>query len=176
MLRLYKKEGGTLRYWEALVNEEAVTVHWGIVGETGEEKQVPLPKDEDPDMVVAQEAEPLVDAGYEDPELEEMKPLVVQYALQGKGSGQDFEKRHTVESIINDTLGWTGNGEVEGAETQPGRMNVFFRVMDVEIALRTLREALESEEVLEGATFAEVPDEGEPRVLWPPVHAVPFTL
>jgi predicted DNA-binding WGR domain protein len=176
VLRLYKKEGDTLRYWEAWVHEDSVTVHWGIVGQTGEEKVLPLPADEDPDMVVAQQAEPLVDAGYDEPEIDSMAPLVVQYALQGKGSGQDFEKRHTVESVISDTLGWTGNGEVEGAESQPGRMNIYFRVMDVDIALSTLREALESEEMLEGATFATAPEEGEPRVLWPPVHAVPFRL
>ncbi|MET0406525.1 MAG: hypothetical protein ABW123_29175 [Cystobacter sp.] len=176
MLRLYKKEGDSLRYWEAWVDETSITVHWGIVGQTGEEKVLPVPPGEDPDMVVAQAAEPLVDDGYEDPDLEEMAPLVVQYALQGKGSGQDFEKRHHVESIISDTLGWTGNGEVEGAESQPGRMNVYFRVMDVDIALRTLREALESEEALDGAIFASIPEEGEPRVLWPPVHAVPFQL
>ncbi|WP_338023467.1 hypothetical protein [Archangium primigenium] len=177
VLRLYKKEGDTLRYWEAWVHERSITVHWGTVGQTGEEKVVPVPADEeDPDMAVAQLAEPLVDQGYEDPDLEEMHPLVLQYALKGKGTGQDFEKRHEVESLLNDTLGWTGNGEVEGAESQPGRMNVYFRVMDVDIAVRTLRESLEEEGLLEGGVFALVPEEGEPRVLWPAVHAVPFTL
>jgi len=177
VLRLYKKEGDTLRYWEAWVHEQSITLHWGVVGETGEEKVLPLPADEeDPDMAIAQVAGPLVDEGYEDPDIEEMTPLVIQYALKGKGSGQDFEKRHNVEAVINDTLGWTGNGEVEGAESQPGRMNVYFRVMDVDVAVRTLREALESEELLEGAVIAVAPDEGEPRVLWPAVHAVPFML
>jgi hypothetical protein len=176
VLRLYKKEGDTLRYWEAWVYEESVTVHWGIVGQTGEEKVLPLPADEDPDMVIAQAAEPLVDEGYDEPEPDIMAPLVIQYALQGKGTGQDFEKRQLIESIISDTLGWTGNGEVEGAESHLGRMNIYFRVMDADIALSTLREALESEEVLAGALIAAIPEDGEPRVLWPPVHAVPFQL
>ncbi|HZI07682.1 MAG TPA: hypothetical protein VEZ71_26935, partial [Archangium sp.] len=65
MLRLYKKEGDTLRYWEAWVHEDTLTVHLGVVGEMGEQRDTPVPADEDPDMVVAQAAEPLVDQGYD---------------------------------------------------------------------------------------------------------------
>ena len=177
MLRLYKKEGDTLRYWEAWVDDTSLTLHWGVVGQTGEEKVLPRPTDEeDPDMILAQAAESLVDEGYDEPDPEALVPLVLQYPLVGKGSGQDFEKRQTAESVLNDTLGWTGNGEVEGAESHEGRMNIYFQVMDVEAALATLREALASEEVLEGALFAHLPEQGAPRVLWPPVHLVPFRL
>ena len=49
-----------------------------------------------------------------------MAPLVVQYAVEGKGSGQDFQKRHAVEEVLTDTLGWTGNGEVEGGRRRRG--------------------------------------------------------
>ncbi|MFY0526785.1 hypothetical protein ACN28I_27800 [Archangium gephyra] len=176
MLRLYKKEGDTLRYWEAWVYEATLTVHQGVVGEMGEQKDTPVPADEDPDMVIAQAAEPLVDQGYDEPDPEAMVPLVVQYALQGKGSGQDFQKRHSVEEVLTDALGWTGNGEVEGGETQPGRMNVFCRVMDLDIALRTFLEVLDDEELLEGAFIALVREGEEPRVLWPQDHTGPFRV
>jgi len=176
VLRLYKKEGDTLRYWEAWVHEDTLTVHLGVVGEMGEQRDTPVPADEDPDMVVAQAAEPLVDQGYDEPDPEAMVPLVVQYALQGKGSGQDFQKRHSVEEVLTDALGWTGNGEVEGGETQPGRMNVFCRVMDPDIALRTFLEVLDDEELLEGAFIALVREGEEPRVLWPQDHTGPFRV
>lgn len=176
MLKLYKKEGDALRYWEAWVHEGKLTVHQGIVGEMGEDKETPLPADEDPDMAIAQAAEPLVDAGYDEPDLDAMAPLVIQYALQGKGTGQDFERRHAVEELLTDVLGWTGNGEVEGGETQPGRMNVFCRVMDPEVAVRTIAEALDEEDLVEGALIALVPEGGEPRVLWPPGHSGSFRV
>lgn len=176
MLRLYKKEGDTLRYWEAWVYEATLTVHQGVVGEMGEQKDTPVPADEDPDMVIAQAAEPLVDQGYDEPDPDAMVPLVVQYALQGKGSGQDFQKRHSVEEVLTDALGWTGNGEVEGGETQPGRMNVFCRVMDADIAVRTLLEVLEDEDLLQGAVIALVREGEEPRVLWPEEHSGPFRV
>jgi hypothetical protein len=176
VLRLYKKEGDTLRYWEAWVHDDTLTVHQGAVGEMGEQKDTPAPADEDPDMVIAQAAEPLVDQGYDEPDPEAMVPLVVQYALQGKGSGQDFQKRHSVEEVLTDALGWTGNGEVEGGETQPGRMNVFCRVMDPDIAVRTLLEVLDDEELLEGAIIALVREGEEPQVLWPQDHSGPFRV
>jgi hypothetical protein len=177
VLRLYKKQGDALRYWEAWVDEAAgtLTVHEGTVGEAGQTRTLPLPPDEeDPDMALAQLAEPLVDAGYDEPDPEAMAPLVLQYPLEERGSAHDFEMRHTVEELLTEHLGWTGNGEVEGAETRPGRMNVFCRVMDPEVAVRTLVEALEGEDLLEGAVLALVPEEGTPRVLWPREHAAPF--
>lgn len=176
MLKLYKKEGDTLRYWEAWVHGDKLTVHWGIVGEQGEEKEQPLPADEDPDMAIAQAAEPLVDQGYDEPDPETMTPLVVQYPLQGKGTGHDFEKRHAVEELLTDVLGWTGNGEVEGGETQPGRMNVFCHVMEPEVAVRTVVEALDDEDMLEGALIAVIREDEAPRVLWPQDHSGPFRV
>jgi hypothetical protein len=167
VLRLYKREGDTLRYWEAWVDESGLTVHSGRVGEMGEHQTTPVPPDEDPDMVLAQAAEPLVDAGYDEPEPEALVSLVIQYPLQGKGTGHDFEKRNAVEELATDILGWTGNGEVEGGETQSGRMNVFCRVMDPELSVRALLEALDEEDLLEGAVIALVSEEETPRVLWP---------
>jgi len=176
VLRLYKKEGDALRYWEAWVDDNGLSMHWGTVGEMGEHKTIPIPPGEDPDMAIVEAAGPLVDEGYDEPDPEALIPLVVQYSLQGKGSGHDFEKRNAVEELLTDILGWTGNGEVEGGETQTGRMNIFLRVMDPRIAVRTLVEALEEEGYLEGAVIAHVPEEGEPRVLWPEGGTGPFRV
>ena len=94
-------------------------------------------------------------------------PLVIQYPLQDKGTAEDFGKRNEVESLCTDILGWSGNGDVEGAEAKPGRMNVFLHVMDADVAVRTLTEALDEDDLLEGAIIA-IAREGEPpRVLWP---------
>lgn len=170
MLRLYKKEGSALRYWEAWVHETEFTVHWGTVGEMGESRTQPLPSDEDPDMVVASEAADWVDQGYDEPDPDSMVPLIIQYPIEGKGTGHDFEKRNAVEDLCTDILGWTGNGEVEHSETQPGRMNVYLRVMDPEVAVRTLVDALDEDDLLEGAILAIAHEEEPAKVLWPQGH------
>jgi len=167
VLKLYKKEGDRLRYWEAWVHDDAITVHQGLVGETGEDHQLPLPPDEDPDMVIAEAAGPLVDQGYDEPDPAEMMTLIVQYAIEGKGTGHDVEKRVAVEELLTDALGWTGNGEVEGGELREPWLRVYCRVMDSHAGVRTAVEALDSEDLLEGATLLLARDDEEPRAVWP---------
>ncbi|XXF79937.1 hypothetical protein P2318_09365 [Myxococcaceae bacterium GXIMD 01537] len=170
MLRLYKKDGNTLRYWEAWVHEGELTVHWGTVGEMGEQRSQPVPPDEDPDLFAATVATDQVDQGYEEAEPDALVSLFIQYPLKGKGTGHDFERRNAVEDVVTDILGWTGNGEVEGGETKPGRMNVYFRALDVDVAVRAVVEALDEEDLLEGAIIGVAPEEQPLQVLWPEGH------
>ncbi|MFP2927920.1 hypothetical protein ACLESO_22520 [Pyxidicoccus sp. 3LG] len=173
MLKLYKKEGDTLHYWEAWVHEGKLTVHWGIVGQPGEDREQPVPPDEDPDMAVAEAAGPLVDQGYDEPDPDAMTVLLVQYAMEGKGSGHDLEKRVAVEELLTDMLGWTGNGEVEGGELLEGRLSVHCRVMEPDAAVRTVVEALDSEDLLEGASILVAHGDEEPRIVFPPESPKP---
>lgn len=171
MLKLYKKEGSSLQYWEAWVHEGTLTVHWGTVGQVGEEKSQPVPPEEDPDMAIAEAAGPLVDAGYDEPDPDTLATLVVQYAVEGKGTGHDLEKRMAVEELLTDALGWTGNGEVEGGELREGQLRVHCRVMDPDAGVRTVVEALDSEDLLEGATVLLAAGDEEPKAVWPPAPA-----
>ena len=168
MLKLYKKEDDGLHYWEAWVHEGVLTVHRGRVGQVGEELQQPVPPDEDPDMAIAEAAGPLVDAGYDEPEPDAMHTLIVQYDVQGKGSGHDLEKRVAVEELLTDALGWTGNGEVEGGELKEQRLRVHCLVMDPDAGVRNVVEALESEDLLEGASILLAHGDEEPKAVWPP--------
>ncbi|NVJ04114.1 hypothetical protein HUW63_02495 [Myxococcus sp. AM001] len=167
VLKLYKKEGNRLRYWEAWVHDGALTVHQGLVGETGEDHQLPLPPDDDPDLVIAEAAGPLVDQGYDEPDATAMMTLIVQYTVEGKGTGHDVEKRVAVEELLTDALGWTGNGEVEGGELQEQQLRVYCRVMDADAGVRTAVEALDAEDLLEGATLLIATDDEAPRAVWP---------
>lgn len=168
VLKLYKKEGDSLRYWEAWVHEGVLTVHQGQVGQVGEERQQPVPADEDPDMAIAEAAGPLVDEGYDEPDPDAMHTLLVQYVVEGKGSGHDLEKRVAVEELLTDALGWTGNGEVEGGELREQRLSVHCRVMDPDAGVRTVVEALDSEDLLEGASVLVASGDEEPKAVWPP--------
>jgi len=173
VLKLYKKEGDTLHYWEAWVHEGRLTVHHGIVGQVGEEREQPVPPDEDPDMAIAEAAGPLVDQGYDEPDPDAMVTLIVQYPVEGQGSGHDLEKRVAVEELLTDALGWTGNGEVEGGELREQRLRVHCRVMDPDAGVRTAVQALDSEDLLEDATVLLAQGDEEPRAVWPPLPPAP---
>ncbi|MCP3099673.1 hypothetical protein LZ198_12420 [Myxococcus sp. K15C18031901] len=167
MLKLYKKEGGSLRYWEAWVHERVLTLHWGTVGEVGEQKELPIPpEEEDPELALAEAAGPLVDDGYDEPDPDAMDTLIVQYDVEGPGSGHDLEKRVAVEELLTDALGWTGNGEVEGGEQGDGHLRVHCRVMDADAAVRAVELALDSEDLIDGATVWVARGDEAPRRVW----------
>ncbi len=167
LLKLYKKEGDRLRYWEAWVHEGVLTTHWGFVGEVGEQKDVPLPPEEDPDFAIADVAGPLIEEGYDEVEPDSLSTLIVQYPIEGKGTGHDVEKRVAVEELLTDALGWTGNGEVEGGELREGHLRVYCLVMDEKAGVYTVLEALDSEDLADDVSVLVARGDEEPRVAWP---------
>nr|WP_217439525.1 hypothetical protein [Myxococcus sp. CA056] len=167
VLKLYKKEGDSLRFWEVWVHEGVVTTHWGTVGEVGEQKDTPLPPEEDPDFAIADAAGPLIEQDYDEPELDAMATLIVQYPIEGKGTGHDVEKRVAVEELLTDALGWTGNGEVEGGELRDGFLRVHCQVMHADAAVRTVLQALDSEDMVDDVSVLVAKGDEEPRVIWP---------
>lgn len=56
--------------------------------------------------------------------------------------------------LMNECLGWTGNGHCDGGDIGSGTINIFSYVIDPEIAAKTTIECLREENLLEGAIIA----------------------
>jgi hypothetical protein len=92
--------------------------------------------------------------------------VVIQYPIDGWGSAADLAKRHKVEGMLNECLGWTGNGCCDGGDIGSGTMNSFCSVVDPYIACSTIVDALRLEGLAEGVVIALEQDE-DFEVLWP---------
>jgi hypothetical protein len=169
MLKLYKKGPKGLQYWEAWQDNKDIVVHWGTVGDTGQDKKLRLKAGEDADSRIEQESQSARADGFE--EIEPNSELVLQYKCDGWGSANDLEKRHQIEDLMNECLGWTGNGHCDGGDIGSGSMNVYCYVVDrlagVEAVIAKLREV----NLLDGALIASkhnVENEDEQyKVHWP---------
>lgn len=76
--------------------------------------------------------------------------------------------RHSVEDLMNECLGWTGNGSCDGGDIGSGTANIFNYVVDVGKATRTIIEELKNNNLLQGAKIAYLnPDDEEYIVLYP---------
>ena len=64
------------------------------------------------------------------------------------GDEADLEKCHTVEHILNNRLGWTGNGHCDGGDIGSGTINVFSCVVDPYIAKETIVAGLNENNLL----------------------------
>lgn len=137
MIKLVKEVDNELMYWEAWKDGKTIIVHYGVVGDTGETEEVNLKLFEKADMVMEKLVEEKLNVGYEVLDEEELIEFVVQYPYEENEMEAALDKRKIVEDLMNECLGWTGNGSSDGGDIGSGSANVFNYVIDVEKALKT---------------------------------------
>lgn len=82
------------------------------------------------------------------------------------GDSADLSKRHMVEDILNECLGWTGNGYCDGGDIGSGTINTFSFVIDPYLARDSIVIALKQNNLIDGAIIATSNKDGY-DVLWP---------
>ena len=142
MLKLYKNIDDVLHYHEAWKSGRTITEHWGKVGETGQTKEHPVSGN-----TVESVLAPATEVGFAPIENEHV--LLVEFKINGMGTGADLQKRHDLEEKLNETLGWTGLGHVDGGSMGSGTMEACCFVVDFDIAKRVI------EKDLAGGPFAD---------------------
>ena len=73
---------------------------------------------------------------------------------------------YAVEDVMNECLGWTGNGNCDGGDIGSGSINIFCFVVDPQIAAKSAVEWLRKKHLLQGAIMAYEKDD-DYIVLWP---------
>jgi len=135
MLKLYKITTEQKLYWETWDNDNGShTVHWGELGTKGQSKTVKSSLFKKATDKIQLEVDKYVSEGYLPIEDEDHYVLMIEFAIDGMGTGEDVEKRHRLEDRMNETLGWTGLGACDGGSIGSGTMEVCNFVVDFEIA------------------------------------------
>lgn len=166
MLKLYKDLDGSLSYWEAWADEGKVVIHWGVVGTLGESRDVMLRSGDNAEELIERESRAHRENGFEERDC--LAELVIQYKCDGWGSPDDLRKRYRVEDIMNEALGWTGNGHCDGGDIGSGTINIFCYVVEPYLATETVRDALRESDLLEGAIIAvKQTEDGDYKISWP---------
>ncbi|MBL4850050.1 MAG: WGR domain-containing protein [Planctomycetes bacterium] len=173
MKKLYKTIDGVRHYCEAWESSGQVTLHEGVVGGMG---QVTTRR-KGPGRTAKQGVEDaLADArkeGYA--ELHEHELLVVQFETQAGGGDVDVETRHEIQLLINECLGWTGNGRCTGGDIVRASINLYAEAIDAAAAAKSIADALEANPPPGRGSIALEEGEGY-RVVWPPDSPDAFTL
>ncbi|WP_017381918.1 hypothetical protein [Paenisporosarcina sp. TG-14] len=167
MIKLIKKVDNELIYWEAWKDGKTVTVHFGVVGDIGGTEEVKLKLFEKAEKVIGILAKEKLDEGYEHLDEEELIELVVQYRYEEDQMEEAHERRQLVEELMNDCLGWTGNGSSDGGDIGSGSTNVFNYVIDVQRALKTTIEELSNNQLLDNVKIAFLDEDEEYVALYP---------
>lgn len=170
MVKLYKKSDSATYYFEIWVNEDkTLTIHQGKLGEVGETENLDTKNNDlSTDVLLAKYISEQKEAGYE--EVNDLTEFIVQYSYKKDAvEAELIEKRDYVESLFNNCLGWTGNGHCDGGDIRSATMNIFCYVVDKNIAIHTILEVLEEEDLLDNLKIAYADEITEEYIgLYPP--------
>ncbi|GJM63896.1 hypothetical protein [Persicobacter diffluens] len=166
MIKLYKTIDNELHYWETWDDENnSAIIHWGKVGFRGEVKGVKSGLFSNFRKVVQKEIDKKVNEGYIQFEDSDLTFIEIIYPIDGMGTEEDLIKRHSLESRINELLGWTGLGHVDGGSIGSGTMEVGCEVVDFEIAKRVIEQDLKGSEFEDFMEIKAIDYELEPDMI-----------
>jgi len=167
MIKLYRRESTGISYRETWNVGRELIVHWGTIGQTGQKRSVKVPSERTIKEAIECEAAEIRKAGFAEIPIEEHHEIIVQYRLDSWGSTQDLELRHRVEDLLDECLGWTGNGHCDGGDIGSGTINIFAFAVDREKACEEIISSLRRKHLLEGATIAVRNLDESYDVVWP---------
>lgn len=148
MLKLYKLINNRLNYWETWeIDRKTAMVHWGVVGEQGQSKQIKYGFFSNfRKTAVQKEIDEKINEGYREFDDNGYSYLEIEYNIERFGTEQDLAKRHRLEEKMNEILGWKGLGYVDGGSIGSGTMEVGSIVVDFEIAKKVIEKELRDTE------------------------------
>lgn len=168
MIKMVKQSDAEVSYWEVWQDGKMLIIHYGAIGNTGETEEKKLSLSQKAEKVMNELAEEKADQGYDYLDEDELFELVIQYSYEEDQMKETLKKRHQVEDLMNECLGWTGNGSCDGGDIGSGTANILNYVIDVEKATKTIIEELKDNNLLEGVKIAYLnPEDEEYIALYP---------
>jgi len=147
MLKLYKQVDKKILYWETWDKDERTgIVHWGIVGEQGQNKEVKSGLFSNFRKKIQKEIDEKLKEGYVEFDQDKCAFLEIVYTVDGFGTDKDLDKRHRLEERMDSVLGWTGLGHTDGGSIGSGTMEVGCVVVDFDIARNVIEGSLKDTE------------------------------
>ncbi|WP_088292303.1 hypothetical protein [Bacillus mycoides] len=160
MIKLIKQEKDKILYWEVWEEDEkTLIVHCGCVGDTGEMYEIELYPFQRVEKEMKELADEQLAGGYKELDEEELIEFVLQYEYTDDQLEEALEKRQQVQEIMDEVLGWSGNGHCDGGDIGSGTINIFTFVIDVDKALETTLDELGNQQLLDGVKMAYVNDD-----------------
>lgn len=147
MLKLYKKNDNEILYWETWENKKGThTIHWGTLGNEGDTSEIKRVLFKSADKRIKELIEGKKAEGYEEIAEDDHDILLIEYKVDGFGNEDDLEKRHELQEVMDEALGWAGLGHCDGGSIGSGTMEVCCLVVDFDIAKKLIEKALEDSE------------------------------
>ena len=125
MIKLLKDLVGQLHYWEVWKDGNLLITHYGVVGEEGSRFETAVQPNETASKLMRRQAQQKIKDGFYSLKEDDLEEITIRYKLNGFGDENDLDKRHAIQDLMNQVLGWTGNGHCDGGDIGSGEMNIY---------------------------------------------------
>jgi hypothetical protein len=150
LLKLYKKTDNGILYWETWnTDNKTAVVHWGQIGETGEDRELKTASEKELRVKLAEQIENKKKEGYNEIPIDDHYTIAITFKLDSWGTPEDLDRREEIRSMLTEHLGWTGNGRCDDGDIGSGEMTLYADVVEPYIAAKTMREELRLNNVTE---------------------------
>jgi hypothetical protein len=147
MLKLYKRSDNEILYWETWDKDEKTgVVHWGVVGQRGEDKEIKSGLFTNFRKEIQKEVTKQIENGFDEIEDDDLFTLLIEFKVDGMGTPEDVEKRTRLQKEMDEVLGWTGLGHCDGGSIGSGTMEVCCFVVDFDTAKKVIEVKLRDTE------------------------------
>jgi hypothetical protein len=174
-MKLYKREGDHLLYWEAWDCEGRATFHSGEIGHRGSTERIAPAAGQSVESIIEAGAAVARQRGYEPFGRDGMRHVILSCPTGPDWTADEvMGVARYLEHLCNESLGWTGLGHCDGPYYGRGVVGVYSLVVDEELGIREIIaelrrhgcEGKDEEMVLsvpDGAGFRVVYTTGPPR-------------
>jgi hypothetical protein len=147
MLRLYKTDDEGFFYAECWVDDNIATIHTGAVGDMGESKEISCNNES---LFLDEFCQEYQAQGYDRWPDQERYWVVLQWPMKTLHSNAHWcSMRDRASRILDDWLGWTGLGHVDGFDmgrtSNPKEefvLNIFCLVVNSDLAIKYIVDTL----------------------------------
>jgi hypothetical protein len=147
MIKLYQLDNTKKQYWETWDSGDGIhTIHFGDLGSLGKTESVKSSFFKKATSIVQKNIDIQITNGFKPVLQEDHFALIIEYTIDGMGTSEDLDKRHRLEALMNETLGWTGLGACDGGSTGSGTMEVCNYVVDFDLAKAVIESKLANTE------------------------------
>jgi predicted DNA-binding WGR domain protein len=151
MRKMLKHTSDGYEYWQVWQDEAVLVVHWGTIGERGQMRRLPI--DGDAKKMMMSLTKEQRTKGFKPLNEDKLHDFVIIYNIDGFGTIDDLNKRHRIEELMDECLGWTGNGHCDGGDIGGDTMTICCLVVDPVIASDTIKSELEKHNLLENLVY-----------------------
>lgn len=144
VVNLYRNK----EYCQVWNRESTLVVHRGVLGQRGVVTEKEIPATESLEIAIQRAVQAAQATGFAPLQPEQQSQVLVNFNVSTWESSEIMSFHNTVQTVLNELLGWTGNGFCDGYTVGSEGLTMWCVVVESALAVSTLISGLDNHRLL----------------------------